>query len=259
MLVLFFIIYVPSIAWAIYKGIVTAPEDSDSDDDTESNDSACGSDSSDEESGLTHQWNGSSVKLHKRSERGSSHDPNLNEESVPLAPEIFDGAIAETSQSEVVIQHKDPHSTMYHLAYLTFGFLALSLSGYILSHSISTLADSFSLSGTVLGITVLSFATTLPEKLVAIISGSREESGIMIANTVGSNIFLVTLCAGILFLAGDLEMLRDAVTSFDLVVMLLSSLLLFGIVMIGGRKWMGWVLFGLYIAFIFLEFAMSRQ
>ena len=88
-LVLFFIIYVPSIAWAIYKGIVTAPEDSDSDDDTESNDSACGSDSSDEESGLTHQWNGSSVKLHKRSERGSSHDPNLKMEYVNRTERVF--------------------------------------------------------------------------------------------------------------------------------------------------------------------------
>lgn len=258
-LVLLFIVYVPSIAWAIYRGIMTAPEDSDSDSDSDGGgDTDVEGDWSDAESGHNPQRNGSSIRLHTHSQSSSSHGSIVNHEAVPLAPELFDADGPESPQLKVTVQRKGPHSTMYHLAYLTFGFLALSLSGYILSHSISTLADSFSLSSTVLGITVLSFATTLPEKFVAIISSSREESSIMIANTVGSNIFLVTLCAGILFLSGDLKMMTGTVTSFDLVAMWLSSLLLFGIVMIGGRKWMGWVLFGLYIAFIFLEFAMSR-
>jgi Ca2+/Na+ antiporter len=158
------------------------------------------------------------------------------------------------------IQKAGKHSTLYHLANLTFGFLALSLSGYILSHSISTLSSAFSLSSSLLGVTLLSFATTLPEKLVSIFSSQRGESGIVIANTAGSNIFLVTLCAGVLFCSGDLTTIKDeGVTLFEVGTMWLSSVVLFGIVMFGGRKWMGWALFGAYVAFIIGEFVLDRR
>ena len=90
-------------------------------------------------------------------------------------------------------------------------------------------------------------------------SGSREQHGVMVANTAGSNIFLVTLCAGVLFLAGDLEVLKGSVSAFEAVSMWGSSLVLFGIVMGGGRRWMGWCLLGLYVAFIVLEFTADRR
>jgi Ca2+/Na+ antiporter len=157
------------------------------------------------------------------------------------------------------VQKQGKHSTLYHLANLTFGFLALSLSGYILSHSISTISASFSLSSSLLGVTLLSFATTLPEKLVSVFSSQRGESGIVIANTAGSNIFLVTLCAGVLFCSGDLASLKlEGVTMFEVGAMWLSSVVLFGIVMYGGRRWMGWALFGAYVAFIGGEFVLDR-
>jgi Ca2+/Na+ antiporter len=267
-LVATFIIYIVSIAWAIYKGVVAPPEDSDSDDDSDS-DSA--SDSSDDEP--DHGESEESVPLKPsppptRSPSSSTttlHDLESGQQppkaqnpkygSSPLDKDIFDDV---DLNAPLQIQ-KSGHSTPYHLAQLTFGFLALSLSGYILSHSISTLADAFSLSSTVLGITFLSFATTLPEKLVAVFSASRSQGGIVVANTAGSNIFLVTLCAGVLYLAGDLASLKDSVTLFEVMSMWISSVLLFGIVMFGGRKWMGWALFGLYIGFIVCEFTADRR
>ncbi|KIN08816.1 hypothetical protein OIDMADRAFT_48657 [Oidiodendron maius Zn] len=55
---------------------------------------------------------------------------------------------------------------------LVLGFTALSTSGYVLSHSVASIADTLYLLSTVLGITVLSFATPLPEKFVAVIGGA---------------------------------------------------------------------------------------
>src|SRR5690348_1728451 len=69
------------------------------------------------------------------------------------------------------ILHTVEHGPFYHIAQLILGFIALPVSGYVLSHSAASIADAFDLSGTVLGVTVLSFATTLPEKFVAVISG----------------------------------------------------------------------------------------
>ena len=289
LLVVTFVVYVVSIAWAIYKGIVVAPEDSDSDSDSDSDASDSDSDSSDSEDGKTtkdveklRHHPKASPSHHLRSlssssttlrEASPSQDPSLEKEPTAaeeakagplLTRELFDEVdLTYSSPLKTMTAcspgRKAPHSTLYHLAHLTFGFLALSLSGYVLSHSVSTLAESFALSGTVLGATFLSFATTLPEKLVSVMSGSREQHGVMVANTAGSNIFLLTLCAGVLFLFGDLEVLKGSVSLFEVGAMWASSVILFGIVMGGGRRWMGWVMLAGYVAFIVMEFTADRR
>lgn len=280
-----FIIYIASIAWAIYNGVVAPPEDSDSDSDSDSSDSD--SDSDEESSIPLKRKSPSQLSLPARPGSASSNATTLRDhesasptqEATPLAPEIFEDAEAQiqpqsnplakelfdnislsaSTPLKTMTSKSRPHSTLYHLAQLILGFLALSLSGYILSHSISSLSTQFSLSSTVLGITFLSLATTLPEKLVSIMSSQRGEHGIVIANTAGSNIFLVTLCAGVLFCAGDLKQLKSSVTLFEVLSMWVSSVVLFGIVMVGGKKWMGWCLFAVYIAFICAEFTIDRR
>ncbi|KUJ11826.1 uncharacterized protein LY89DRAFT_738471 [Mollisia scopiformis] len=298
LLIVTFVAYFVSIAWAIYQGIVEPPEpesDSDSDSDSDSSDSNSDSDSdSDEESSIPMKKSPPHLKLpHSRSHSSSTttliHDANTpptadsptdsdkdsytkstshtisalptSPTSATLPDDMFD-EITLNNVRTITAKNDNPskkHSTPYHLAHLTLGFLALSLSGYILSHTVSTLATSFSLSSTILGTTLLSLATTLPEKLVSIVSSRRGENSIMIANTAGSNIFLVTLCAGVLFLSGDLSALKDSVSLFEVGCMWGSSAVLFGIVMTGGKKWMGYILFAAYLAFIVLEFTADRR
>jgi len=242
-----FAIYVASIAYCIYKGMLSAPEDDDDDDDDDSDDGDSDSDTSDDDE--TSQCPSSTSTL--RDEEAAHHEVL----GLANADKIH---LKSLSQRVQVERGRPRRSFAYHLTQLTLGFLALSLSGYVLSHSVSTLADTFSLSGNLVGITVLSIATTLPEKLVAVFSGARRQGGIVVANTVGSNIFLFTLCTGVLLLAGDLEMLKGNIKVLDLAALWLSSLLLFVVVMVGGRKWMGWALLGLYVGFIFLEFMVER-
>jgi len=276
LLLVTFVLYIASIAWAIYKGIVSPPVDSDSDSDSDSSDySDSDSDDADEKDSvpLKEKPAHRHTHLHVRSNSNSSstttlHDlesgqhtgvppspANLQDHHEGLHKDIFD----DINLSPLQTIKRGGHSTLYHLTHLTLGFLALSLSGYILSHSITTLSAEFSLSSTLLGITLLSFATTLPEKVVSIFSAKRGESGIVVANTAGSNIFLVTLCAGVLYLTGDIASLKGSVTLFEIGCMWTSSVVLFGIVMFGGRRWMGWALFAAYIGFIICEFTMDRD
>ncbi|KAH7350827.1 hypothetical protein BKA65DRAFT_245581 [Rhexocercosporidium sp. MPI-PUGE-AT-0058] len=280
LLLVTFVLYITSIAWAIYKGIVSPPVDSDSDSDSDSSDDS-DSDSSDDENDNdfvplkekpVHRTTHLQVRRASISSNTSTlHDLESGQHTgVPPSPlnppvnangglhkDIFDDI--ETTLSPLQTIKRGGHSTLYHLVHLGLGFAALSLSGYILSHSIATLSAEFSLSSTLLGITLLSFATTLPEKLVSIFSAKRGETGIVVANTAGSNIFLVTLCAGVLYLTGDIASLKGTVTLFEIGCMWGSSVVLFGIVMFGGRRWMGWVLFAAYIAFIVCEFTMDRD
>jgi Ca2+/Na+ antiporter len=150
--------------------------------------------------------------------------------------------------------NKRPKSLTYHCMRLILGFLALSVSCYVLSHSVSEVGDELGLSNSLVGITILSLATTLPEKFVAIISGSKGEGGIIIANTAGSNIFLLTLCAGVLFTCGDKADMAEGFQFAEIAVMWLSSAVLCACVFFGANRKIGAVIMGLYVAFLIAEF-----
>ncbi|CZT41307.1 uncharacterized protein RSE6_01030 [Rhynchosporium secalis] len=278
LLLVIFVLYFISIAWAIYKGIVSPPVDSDTDSDSDSSDdSESDSDSENDKDSVPmkekpmHRNNHLQVRRNSTSSNSSTlRDLESGQHTgVPPSPanppdqhdhnglhkDIFD----EIDLSPIQTIKSGGHSNIYHITHLSFGFLALSLSGYILSHSVTTLSTEFSLSSSLLGITLLSFATTIPEKVVSIFSAKRGETGIVVANTAGSNIFLVTLCAGVLYLTGDIASLKGSVTLFEIGTMWASSVVLFGIVMLGGRRWMGWALFAAYIAFIVCEFTLDRD
>ncbi|EXJ73563.1 uncharacterized protein A1O5_03324 [Cladophialophora psammophila CBS 110553] len=219
-----FAVYLVSIGYGIYRGMLGAPEDSDNDDSDDRQSSDCNNE-----------------------ETQHDHPPA---EISPLLPKKASGEHP---------THSQERGLFYHIVQLILGFIALSMSGYILSHSAASIADAFDLSGTILGITVLSFATTLPEKFVAVISGARGHSGIVVASTAGSNIFLLTLCLGITFVAGNQRELAGSMVPFELLVTWASSALFCPIVFLGSKRWVGGVLLVLYIAFIVLEFTVYRR
>ncbi|KAK4900092.1 hypothetical protein LTR27_002855 [Elasticomyces elasticus] len=124
------------------------------------------------------------------------------------------------------------HSLLYHLACLVAGFIVLTLSAFVLSHASSTLATELGLSDVLFGIVILSIATTLPEKLVSIISGARGHSGILVASAAGSNIFLLTLCMGVVMISVNGDFQRR-VSEIEVGLMLASSLLMTAVVCMG--------------------------
>lgn len=71
------------------------------------------------------------------------------------------------------------------------------MSGFILSHTSAHLAAALDMPDAAFGATVLSLATTLPEKFLAVASSTRGHTGLVVADAVGSNVFLLTLCLGL--------------------------------------------------------------
>jgi Ca2+/Na+ antiporter len=154
---------------------------------------------------------------------------------------------------------KRPKPLWQHVLWLLLGFLALLLSSYIVAHSASNIGKALGLNGTTVGTTLLSLATTLPEKFVAVLSGVRRQPGIMVANTVGSNIFLATICAGVLFLWGDAGQTRHSFTVFEAVTMWASAALMLAMVLMGARRWMGGLCLCLYLGFLAREITAGRR
>ncbi|GAD98418.1 hypothetical protein PVAR5_7110 [Paecilomyces variotii No. 5] len=228
-LIAIFGLYILSIGYAIYKGITEPPQMSDSD--------------SDDEISTT-----------------DGRQP-VPQNSWPRASASESSPLLESANASQEAGDKNTQRPLYqHIFQLFFGLVALTLSGYILAHSAGAIADSLQLSSTVFGITIIAFATTLPEKLISVLSGFRGQGGIVVATTAGSNIFLLTLCVGIVAIAGNPVNQTDTFVLFDLVIVWLSALCLAVVVfLLGPSRVVGLVLLVAYIAFLVLEFTFYKH
>ncbi|KAF2034856.1 hypothetical protein EK21DRAFT_107485 [Setomelanomma holmii] len=233
-LIAFFVVYVGSVGWGISRGSLTAPEDSEDE-------------SSDDES---------TIDVTERTPILADQSPDVTSGSESLRP-----VNQEVGSSPLRRSHKTRQSLRYHLSYLFLGFLAICLAGYILSHAATTLADEFAISDVLFGVVLLSIATTLPEKFVAVVSGHRGHAGILVANTAGSNIFLLSLCLGIVMLDTSGQLERGNTNVAELSVLWGSSLAFTATVWVGGSfsRLIGAVLLIAYVVFIVLEFTVFHH
>ena len=226
-----FAIYIISIGYAIYTGVTAPPQLSDSGSDDES------------------------ANFYEERPLAQGDLPSASEASPLLGnTNTPQGTIATTVDNKRL-----PQSLYHHILQLVFGLLALSLSGYILAHSAGAIADCLYISGTVFGLTVIAFATTLPEKLITMLSGFRGQGGIIVATTAGSNIFLLTLCVGVVAMAGSSRDGSDTFVLFDLLMVWLSSLALLAVVFLGPHRIAGLVLLTVYVVFLVMEFTVYRR
>lgn len=271
-----FVVYVASIAWSITKGRITAPELSESDSDSENESSI-----DEGEDHSSHNANNSIEEITATSTEDTSVTTDTTR-SVDVLGTSADGLIQfsnpavvdadqsdsaatlnlEASQAPSSTAHGNyKHSLTYHVGLLVLGFLAIVLSGYVLSHAASNLVDEIGISDVLFGVVILSIATTLPEKFVAVISGYRGHAGILVANTVGSNIFLLSLCMGILWVSTNGSFDKGSVNAPELGVMLGSTLMLTFTVWYGARwsQWLGVIMLLAYIVFLVLEFTIIRK
>ncbi|KAJ5707784.1 hypothetical protein N7488_007585 [Penicillium malachiteum] len=185
---------------------------------------------------------------------GEGRLPSQNNSTVSESSPLLENADSRPQGDE-----KPPRPLYQHVFLLFFGLLAFSLSGYILAHSAGAIADALQLSGTVFGLTVIAFATTLPEKFISVLSGFRGQGGVFVATTAGSNIFLLTLCVGVVAISGIPVDGEDTYVLFDLQVLWISALCFTVVVFTGPSRIAGWGLLIAYITFLALEFTLYRR
>ncbi|KAK5207195.1 hypothetical protein LTR47_008245 [Exophiala xenobiotica] len=249
-LVAAFAIYVVGIGWSIYRGILDAPEDSDSDSDGNS-DTASESSSTpnlEPEEGGGGGGGAGAAAVGSDANADARNDIDESETTALLSP-----------RRQRQRQHHRCTRILWDLGRLLVGFVALSMSGYLLSHSSRLLAARFNISETVFGATLLSFATTLPEKFVAVVSGARGHHGIMVANTVGSNIFLLTLCLGVTILGSATASLAGSASyTHEICWVWASSACLTVVIVVGSHRLVGVAMLIAYVTFLVLEIVLNR-
>jgi len=123
---------------------------------------------------------------------------------------------------------------MQNLLFIVLGLVFLIAGGNWLLKSAVALSLRLNIPKIVIGMTVVSFATSAPELIVSIKSALDGFPDLALGNVVGSNIANLGFVLGITTLLGSIEVQRSFYTT-DWPVMMLASLLFFGFIYFDGE------------------------
>ena len=135
--------------------------------------------------------------------------------------------------------------------YLLLGLVGLPLGAEVLVSSATSIARSYHVSETAIGLTLIAIGASLPELATTVMSAIRRQADVAIGNVIGSNMFNLLAIIGITALIGDVPVPR-AFLVFDLWVMLGASLLLapFVVWRMKLTRFWGVLLTGSYLAYV---------
>lgn len=138
--------------------------------------------------------------------------------------------------------------------FILLGLVGLIGGGRLLVNGAVNIAQSMGISERIIGLTIVSIGTSLPELATSIIAARKKNADMAIGNVVGSNIFNTFLILGASATITPLQVPQGSL--LDLIVNIVAAGLLFLFIFTGrGRKisrWEGGILLVIYIVYLFL-------
>lgn len=142
-----------------------------------------------------------------------------------------------------------PLSPVKSVIFIVSGLAAIILGGELVVRSAQSIARTFGMSETLIGVTIIAIGTSLPELVTSVIAARKGQSGIAIGNVVGSSIFNLAFVLGMSSSANPVGVVPEAMT--DAVIMLAVNALGYVFCITGKRfaRWEGITLLCIYAAY----------
>ena len=141
---------------------------------------------------------------------------------------------------------------------LVLGGLALWGGSELLVEGAVGLAISFNISERIIGVTVVSIGTSVPELAASLIAMLKKEKAISMGNLIGSNVFNILAVLGLTSIITPIKVLDVGLISNDIVWMLVISFIILPLNFMPVKMKFTWkeglILLGIYIAFIINTF-----
>jgi len=124
---------------------------------------------------------------------------------------------------EEEIEGADPSLGWPKIAlFLVLGLIGLPLGANLLVEGATSIARTFGISETVIGLTLVAIGTSLPELATTVMAALRRQADVALGNVIGSNMFNLLGIMGLASLVGEIPV-DPAFLQFDLWVMALAS------------------------------------
>lgn len=166
---------------------------------------------------------------------------------------VYNLTIAKKGQDDEETETKD-YTYLQAVFFIALGLAGLVIGGRLIVTSAVGIAQAYGLSERVIGLTIVSIGTSLPELATSVVAVRKKNVDIAIGNVVGSNIFNIFLILGVSTIVTPVQVNPASFT--DIIVNIGAGLLLFIFIFTGrGRqltRWEGIVLLLLYVAYLAL-------
>lgn len=152
--------------------------------------------------------------------------------------------------SDEVLSSKQAESILKLSCYTLLSLIGLFIGGKLTVDSSTQIAQIIGLSESLIGLTVVSLTTTMPELITSIIAVSKKEPDIVLGNCIGSNMFNILLVLGVSSTISPIQ--ADPGIGFDLIpmVMLTLYILITSYLRKRIRKFSGFILLSSYVLYI---------
>lgn len=139
--------------------------------------------------------------------------------------------------------------------FLGLGGLGLWGGSELLIKGAVGMASAYGVSERVIGITIVSIGTSIPELAASIIAVIKKEKAISLGNLIGSNIFNLLAVLGITSIITPIRVMDEGLLSNDIFWMLGISFLVLPLVFLPNKLRLGWrdglVLIVIYLTFVY--------
>ena len=127
------------------------------------------------------------------------------------------------------------------ISLLIFGLTILIIGGNLLLKAAVSISMKFGIPKLLIGITVVSVGTSIPELVTSLVAVFNKEKSISLGNLLGSNIFNVFAVLGITSLVTPLSVLDQNIIDFDIYIMLFFAAIILPLIffpkkLVLGRK-----------------------
>lgn len=109
------------------------------------------------------------------------------------------------------------------LLFIVIGAVGIILGGDVVVNSASNIATRLGMSQTLVGLTIVSIGTSLPELVTSVVAAKKHEVDMALGNAIGSNIFNILMVLGIAGAISPIAFLTENI--IDIVVLLVFSLI----------------------------------
>lgn len=121
------------------------------------------------------------------------------------------------------------------ILFLVIGIVGLYVGGELVSNNAQIIAKAWGMSESMIGLTVVAMATSLPELITSIVAATKKNAGIAIGNVLGSNILNIFVVLGVSSLITPLQF--DSKLNITLGILFFANALMLLFVFTGkGRK-----------------------
>ncbi|MDB9966906.1 calcium/sodium antiporter [Flavobacteriaceae bacterium] len=144
-------------------------------------------------------------------------------------------------KDEVELENESEDSFLKSLLILFFGGLFLYFGSEWFIDGAIMLANSFGISERIIGITVVSVGTSIPELVTSLVAVLNKEKSISLGNLLGSNIFNVFAVLGITSIVTPLTVIDQNIIDYDIYIMLFFAVIILPLIffpkkLVLGRK-----------------------